>query len=159
MHLAPKRVALVTGSSRGLGQAIAWRLARDGLAVAVNGRGRDGQELEVARAIRDDGGTAVLFAADVTDERQVAGLVAGVAARLGPVDVLVLNATGPQPEAELADVAWEDHLAQLEFFVKSPVLLGRAVIPGMRAGGSGRIVQIDSSGGRTRVPPCHRVQK
>jgi 3-oxoacyl-[acyl-carrier protein] reductase len=144
MHLAPKRVALVTGSSRGLGKAIAWRLARDGLAVAVNGRGRDGQGLEVARAIRDDGGTADLFAADVTDERQVAGLVAAVAARLGPVDVLVLNATGPQPEAELADVAWEDHLAQLEFFVKSPVLLGRAVLPGMRARRYGRIIQIGS---------------
>ena len=144
MHLAHERVALVTGSSRGLGQAIARRLARDGLAVAVNGRGRDGQGLEVARAIRDDGGTADLFAADVTDERQVAGLVAAVAARLGPVDVLVLNATGPQPEADLADVAWEDHVAQLEFFVKSPVLLGRAVLPGMRARRYGRIIQIGS---------------
>jgi 3-oxoacyl-[acyl-carrier protein] reductase len=144
MQLAPQRVALVTGSSRGLGQVIARRLARDGLAVAVNGRGRDGQGLEVARAIRDDGGTADLFAADVTDERQVAGLVAAIAARLGPVDVLVLNATGPQPEAELADVAWEDHLTQLEFFVKSPVLLGRAVLPGMRARRYGRIIQIGS---------------
>ena len=67
-----------------------------------------------------------------------------VAARLGPVDVLVLNATGPQPEADLADVAWEDHLAQLEFFVKSPVLLGRAVLPGMRARRYGRIIQIGS---------------
>ena len=71
-------------------------------------------------------------------------LVAAVAARLGPVDVLVLNATGPQPEAPLADVAWEDHVAQLEFFVESPVLLGRAVLPGMRARRSGRIIQIDS---------------
>ena len=84
------------------------------------------------------------FTADVTDEQQVAGLAAAVAARLGPVDVLVLNATGPQPEAPLAAVAWEDHLAQLEFFVKSPVLLGRAVLPGMRARRSGRIIQIDS---------------
>jgi 3-oxoacyl-[acyl-carrier protein] reductase len=56
----------------------------------------------------------------------------------------VLNATGPQPEAPLTEVAWEDHVAQLEFFVKSPVLLGRAVLPGMQARGFGRIVQIDS---------------
>ena len=140
----PGRVALVTGSSRGLGKAIARRLARDGLAVAVNGLGGDAPAFEVVRAIRDAGGTADAFTADVTDERQAAGLVAAVADSLGPVDVLVLNATGPQPEAQLTDVAWEDHLAQLEFFVKSPVLLGRAVIPGMRARGSGRIVQIDS---------------
>lgn len=144
MQLARERVALVTGSSRGLGKAIARRLARDGLAVAVNGLGAEAQALEVARTIRDDGGTADVFPADVTDERQVAGLVAAVAASLGPVDVLVLNATGPQPDALLADVAWEDHLAQLDFFVKSPVLLGRAVLPGMRARRSGRIIQIDS---------------
>jgi 3-oxoacyl-[acyl-carrier protein] reductase len=98
----------------------------------------------VARTIRGDGGTADVFTADVTDEQQVTGLVAAVAASLGPVDVLVLNATGPQPEAPLAEVAWEDHVAQLEFFVKSPVLLGRAVLPGMRARRSGRIIQIDS---------------
>jgi len=138
------RVALVTGSSRGLGQAIARRLARDGLAVAVNGLHGDGQAAEVARAIRDDGGTAEAFTADVTDEQQVARLVTAVAASLGPVDVLVLNATGPQPEAPLDDVAWQDHVAQLEFFVKSPVLVGRAVLPGMRARRSGRIIQIDS---------------
>jgi len=143
MDLAQARVALVTGSSRGLGQAIARRLARDGLAVAVNSLA-DVQALEVARAIRDEGGVADAFAADITDERQVAELVAAVAARLGPVDVLVLNATGPQPEAPLPEVTWEDHLAQLGFFVKSPVLLGRAVLAGMRARRSGRIVQIDS---------------
>jgi 3-oxoacyl-[acyl-carrier protein] reductase len=151
MHRGRQRVALVTGSSRGLGQAIARRLARDGLAVAVNGRG-DGPASEVVRAIRDDGGTADAFAADVTDERQAAALVAAVAARLGPVDVLVLNATGPQPEAGLADVAWPDHLAQLEFFVKSPLLLGRAVLAGMQARRSGRIIHIGSEV-TSRPPP------
>jgi 3-oxoacyl-[acyl-carrier protein] reductase len=141
-RLPLRRVALVTGSSRGLGSAIATRLARDGLAVAVNGLHEDA--LEIAAAIRQDGGVADGFMADVTDERQVADLVMAVAERLGPIDVLVLNATGPQPEAPLADVAWEDHLAQLDFFVKSPVLLARAVLPAMRARRHGRIVQIDS---------------
>ena len=55
MHMAQGRVALVTGSSRGLGRAIARRLARDGLAVAVNGLHEDGQAAEVARTIDDDG--------------------------------------------------------------------------------------------------------
>jgi 3-oxoacyl-[acyl-carrier protein] reductase len=115
---ARHRVALVTGSSRGLGNAIARRLARDGLAVAVNDA--RGEALEVAGAIRDDGGIANAFTADVTDERQVTELVAAVASNLGPVDVLVVNATGPQPEAPLEAVEWGDYLAQLSFFAKSP---------------------------------------
>jgi 3-oxoacyl-[acyl-carrier protein] reductase len=138
------RVALVTGSSRGLGAVIARRLARDGFAVAVNGLPGDEQVTAVGRAIRDDGGTAEGFRADVTDERQVAGLAAAITDRLGPVDVLVLNATGPQPEAAVTEVTWADHLAQLDFFVKSPVLLGRAVLPGMQARRYGRIVHVDS---------------
>ena len=124
------RVALVTGSSRGLGAVIARRLARDGFAVAVNGRPGDEQVAAVGRGIRDEGGTAEGFCADVTDEQQVAGLVAAITGSLGPVGVLVLNATGPQPEAPVTEVGWADHVAQLDFFVKSPVLLGRAVLPG-----------------------------
>jgi 3-oxoacyl-[acyl-carrier protein] reductase len=138
------RVALVTGSSRGLGSAIARRLARDGLAVAVNGLQHDGQAFVVAADIRAAGGVAEAFPGDVTDEHQAVELVAAVKDGLGPIEVLVLNATGPQPEAPLAEVGWPDHLAQLSFFVKSPVLLGRAVLPGMQAGRFGRIVQVDS---------------
>ncbi|MGW0249940.1 SDR family NAD(P)-dependent oxidoreductase [Nocardia goodfellowii] len=139
-----RRVALVTGSSRGLGSVIARRLARDGMAVAVNGS-RDSSELAaVAAAIRAEGGVAEAIPADVTDETQARELVAAVTERLGPVEVLVLNATGPQPEGLLADVTWADHLAQLDFFVKSPILLGQAVLPAMRSRRFGRIVHIDS---------------
>jgi 3-oxoacyl-[acyl-carrier protein] reductase len=119
-------------------------LADDGLTVAVNGRRGDGQAREVGRSIRDDGGVAEAFCADVTDEQQVAGLVAAITGRFGPVDVLVLNAIGPQPEALVTDVGWAGHLAQLNFFVRSPVLLGRAVLPAMQARRYGRIVHIDS---------------
>jgi 3-oxoacyl-[acyl-carrier protein] reductase len=139
-----RRVALVSGSSRGLGRHIAIRLAQDGLSVAVNGFHDDGQAEEVAAEIRGQGGVADSFSGDVTDDGQVAELVAAVQRDLGPVDVLVLNATGPQPEAPLGEVAWEDHLAQLDYFVKSPLLLGRAVVPGMRERQWGRIVEIDS---------------
>jgi 3-oxoacyl-[acyl-carrier protein] reductase len=152
MTVSQGRVALVTGSSRGLGAAIARRLARDGFAVAVNGLHDDGLAREVGRAIREDGGVAEVFSADVTDEEQVGRLVPAITGRLGPVDVLVLNATGPQPEAPVTEVGWSDHLAQLGFFVKSPVLLGRAVIPGMRARRYGRIVHIDSEVAH-RPPP------
>jgi 3-oxoacyl-[acyl-carrier protein] reductase len=144
MRSVQQRVALVTGSSRGLGSAIALRLAQDGLAVAVNGLHDDAQALAVVDAIESAGGVAAAFPADVTDERQAVELTAAVTNRLGPVDVLVLNATGPQPEAPLLEVSWEDHVAQLEFFVKSPLLLGPALLPGMQARRWGRIVQIDS---------------
>lgn len=144
MSRANRHVALVTGSSRGLGAAIARRLAQDGVAVAVNALDGDTQACDVVRTIRESGGTADAFTADVTDERQVTRLVAAIADRLGPIDVLVVNATGPQPEADLTDVRWADHLAQLDFFVKSPVLLGREVLPHMRARRFGRIVNIDS---------------
>jgi 3-oxoacyl-[acyl-carrier protein] reductase len=152
MAVANGRVALVTGSSRGLGAVIARRLARDGFAVAVNGRPGDEQVAAVGAALRAAGGTAEGFCADVTDEGQVAGLVTAATACLGPVDVLVVNATGPQPEAAVADVTWADHLAQLSFFVKSPVLLGRAVLPAMKARRYGRIVQVDSEVA-SRPPP------
>jgi 3-oxoacyl-[acyl-carrier protein] reductase len=138
------RVALVTGSSRGLGSAIARRLAADGCLVAVTGLHDQVPALEVAVSIRENGGTAEDFPADVTDEGDVGRLVAAIGAALGPVDVLVLNATGSQPEAPLIEVGWDDHVDQLDFFVKSPVLLGRAVIPGMQSRRFGRIVQVDS---------------
>jgi 3-oxoacyl-[acyl-carrier protein] reductase len=147
-----RRTALVTGSSRGLGAVIARRLACDGLAVAVNGRRGDTFAAEVARSICDDGGVAEAVSADITDETQVAELAAAISARLGPVDVLVINATGPQPEAAITDVAWDGHLAQLDFFVRSPVLLGRELLPGMQARRYGRIVHIDSEVA-TQPPP------
>jgi len=139
-----QRVALVTGSSRGLGRHIALRLAGDGFAVAVNGHAADGEADRVAAEIREQGGLAEPFVADVTEETEVGELVEAIDQQLGPVSVLVLNATGPQPEAPLEEVGWDDHLEQLDFFVKSPVLLGRAVVPGMRERGWGRIVAIDS---------------
>lgn len=126
MSPAGKRVALVTGSSRGLGRVIATRLAQDGMAVAVNGVHTQAGALEAARAIRDAGGVAEAFEADVTDEQQVAELVVAVADRLGPVDVLVLNATGPQPEAPVAEVAWSDPLDQLDSDVVDQIRAGRS---------------------------------
>jgi 3-oxoacyl-[acyl-carrier protein] reductase len=123
---------------------MATRLAADGFAVAVNSARGGEPAREVVRSIRDRGGVADAFTADVTDRAKVDELVAAVEARLGQIDVLVLNATGPQPDAPIERVGWEEHLAQLDFFVKSPVLLLRAVLPRMRERGYGRIVHVDS---------------
>jgi NAD(P)-dependent dehydrogenase (short-subunit alcohol dehydrogenase family) len=135
---------LVTGASRGLGAHIARRLALDGWPVAVNYLPDREDAERVVADITAAGGTAVAFRADVTAEADVSALVTAVEERLGPVRVLIPNATGPQPTIDAVDVTWQDHLDQLTFFVKSPTLLMQAVVPGMTALGGGRIIQIGS---------------
>ncbi|GAA4212304.1 SDR family oxidoreductase [Actinocatenispora rupis] len=137
-------VALVTGASRGLGATIARRLAADGWPVAVNYRSGADLADGVVADIRRASGTAEAFAADVTDEASVADLMDRVTDRLGPVTVLVANATGPQPAVPVESLDWQDHLDQLRFFVKSPTLLVRAALPGMTRLGFGRVIQIGS---------------
>ncbi len=140
----PKRVALVTGASRGLGAHLAQRLAADGWAVAVNYRSGQEAAERVVDLIREAGGVAEAFGADVVDETAVTDLVGDVERRLGPAVAVVANATGPQPEAGLDELTWRTHLDQLEFFVKSPTLLVQAALPGMRAHGGGRVILIGS---------------
>ena len=135
---------LVTGSSRGLGAVIARRLAAGGWSVAVNYRSGVDDAERVVDDIRRAGGSAAAYAADVTDEDAVAGLVAAATADLGPVLGVVANATGPQPVTELESLSWQDHLDQLTFFVKSPTLLARATLPTMKEHRFGRVVLIGS---------------
>jgi 3-oxoacyl-[acyl-carrier protein] reductase len=138
------RVALVTGASRGLGAAIAHALADDGAKVALNYFHSADKAEKLAAAIRANGQTAQAFPADVRDEKQVEQLIQAVVRTLGPVDILVLNATGPQPMLRIEEVSWQACLDQLEFFVKSPVLLVKAVVAGMKERRRGRIIQIGS---------------
>jgi 3-oxoacyl-[acyl-carrier protein] reductase len=142
--MGPTRVAVVTGASRGLGAYISRRLAADGWAVAVNYRAGEAAAEGVVDAIRQAGGVAEAFGADVTDEAAVTAMVAEVERRLGQMGAVVANATGPQPEAGVEDLTWRAHLDQLEFFVKSPTLLVQAALPGMRALGGGRVILIGS---------------
>lgn len=146
--------ALVSGASRGLGAVIARRLAADGWPVAVNYRSELERD-EVGHVVEDilaRSGTAEAFAADITDEAAAAGLVSRATDQLGSIDVLVVNATGPQPVVPLEELSWQDHLDQLLFFVKSPTLLVQAVLPGMKERGRGRIVQIGSDIFERAVP-------
>src|SRR6185369_7973442 len=91
MTSSPRRVAIVTGAARGIGAAIARRLATDGLSVAVLDLDEAAAKVTVD-AISADGGTALAVAADVSDTDQVAAAVGRVAAELGPPTVLVNNA-------------------------------------------------------------------
>jgi len=138
------RVALVTGASRGLGAAIARALADDGAKVAVNFFGSAEKADRVVRDIQQAGGMARAFKADVRDEAQVDRLAREVAGALGPIDILVVNATGEQPMLSIEEIDWRSCLDQLEFFVKSPLLLVKATLEGMKARKNGRIIQIGS---------------
>jgi 3-oxoacyl-[acyl-carrier protein] reductase len=153
MHYSlTNRVALISGASRGLGAAIAVELGRCGARVAVNYLIHQSEALMVADRIRTAGGTAEVFAADVRDEQQVSLLSKRVSETFGPVDILVINATGPQPPASLESLTWKDCLDQLEFFVKSPLLLVQSVIASMKERRHGRIINIGSEVFELGVP-------
>jgi 3-oxoacyl-[acyl-carrier protein] reductase len=143
-HDLTGKVALVTGASRGLGAAIACKLAACGARVAVNYFGSPHKAQQVLERIRRERGTAEAFQADVRDEAAVTGLVGQVQKQFGPVDILVANATGPQPFVRIEDLTWRACLDQLEFFVRSPLLLLQAVVGSMKARRYGRIIQIGS---------------
>ncbi|MGA2229925.1 MAG: SDR family oxidoreductase [Tepidisphaeraceae bacterium] len=146
------RVALVTGASRGLGAAIARELALDGAAVAVNYFGSPGKAAAVVEQMKAGGSRAEAFAADVRDPVQVRRMVESVAGKLGPIDILVINATGPQPFLSVEEMNWQNCLDQLEFFVKSPLLLTQAVVEPMKQRRAGRIIQIGSEVFETGLP-------
>jgi 3-oxoacyl-[acyl-carrier protein] reductase len=146
------RVALVTGASRGLGASIARKLGACGARVAVNYFGSPDKAARGVAAVHQAGGTAEAFRADVRDDREVPELVRQVRAALGPIDILVINATGPQPFLKIEEQTWRHHLDQLEFFVKSPLLLVQQVLADMKRRRYGRIINIGSEVFERGVP-------
>ncbi len=139
-----QRTALVTGASRGLGAAMAVALAEAGYRVAVNYHSSRERAEMLCRTLEERGCQAQAFGADVRGEQQVIQLVSQVESAFGPVEVLVVNATGHQPMLSLEEQTWQAYLDQLEFFVKSPLLLTQAVVKGMKQRRFGRIIQIGS---------------
>ena len=136
------RVALVTGSSQGLGNAIARGLAAAGAAVCLNGR----DEAKLARAVealRADGLAAEGFAFDVTDAGQVARGVGEIERAVGPVDVLVNNA-GINVRAPLEDIDPAVWRRVLETNLTAVLLVSQAVVRGMIARRRGKILNICS---------------
>src|SRR5262245_4076510 len=100
------RTVLVTGSSKGLGKAMAMALGAAGARVALNYKnGKDAAERTFAE-YRERGHQGALFAADVVDECEVGKLCQGVAAELGAIDALVVNATPAQPQQPIEQYDW-----------------------------------------------------
>jgi len=142
------RVALVTGASQGIGEAIARALHREGARVAL--LARDAEKLD--RVADDLGDGAVSVSGDVTDPDSLTAAIRAVEARLGPIDVAVNNAGGLRsttgglfrPFEEVPDSDW---LATWEFNVLSVVRVARALAPAMAERGWGRIINISSESG------------
>ncbi|MFO1104836.1 MAG: SDR family oxidoreductase [Amaricoccus sp.] len=136
------RRALVTGSSQGLGLALARALASAGAELVLNGR--DPDRLAAARtSLAAEGHTARAMAFDVTEEAEVAEAVARIEAELGPIDILVNNA-GMQIRAPLDDFPVESWRALMRLNLDSVFLVSQAVARPMIARGRGRIINIAS---------------
>jgi 3-oxoacyl-[acyl-carrier protein] reductase len=123
---------------------MAIALAEAGHRVAINYFANAARAQQLCADLHARGLTAQPFHADVRDETDVAQLVREVEAALGPIEIAVLNATGHQPLLSIEEQTWQSYLDQLEFFVKSPLLVVKAVLPNMRERGFGRIIQIGS---------------
>ncbi|MBS0559711.1 MAG: SDR family NAD(P)-dependent oxidoreductase [Proteobacteria bacterium] len=141
------RVALVTGGSRGIGAAVCAALAEAGADVAVNYRARAAEAEAVAARVRAQGRRAATIGADVSQAAEVARLVAEAEAAVGPIDILVNNA-GLALVRGIEDLTEEDFDRTIAVNLKSCFLCTQAVLPGMRARGWGRIVNLSSGAAR-----------
>src|ERR1700691_3777513 len=144
MEALKGRTALVTGASRGLGAAIALELAARGAKVAVNYFAKRDRAEQLCAQIKQQGGEAAAFYADVRLEADIEKMIRAVEETYQQIDIAVINATGPQPFLTIEQQPWERYLDQLEFFVKSPLLILQRLVAGMKSRGYGRIIQIGS---------------
>ncbi|WMX53339.1 SDR family oxidoreductase [Peribacillus sp. R9-11] len=144
-HNLNGKIALVTGGSRGIGRHISATLADSGATVIVNYATNQEAAQQSVDFILSTGGKALLVKGDVTDEESVKHLVKQSEEKVGEsIGILINNATGPQPELSIEESTWDDYLDQLNFFVKAPLLLTKAILPGMKKKNEGRIINIGS---------------
>lgn len=139
------RVALVTGSSRGVGRGVALRLAADGAAVAVNYRRDADAAEEVVAEIISNGGQAKAYSASIDDATAVDAMVTAARTDLGPIDIVVSNAGTASKGQTVADTPGADFLSLLQVHALGPIHLIQRVLPDMRAAGRGDVVMISSS--------------
>jgi 3-oxoacyl-[acyl-carrier protein] reductase len=145
-----RRVAVITGASRGIGAATASVLAKLGFRVVVNYRSSAQEAEQVVAAITEAGGEAVAIRADVTAPGDVAAMADQTEQRWGRVDVLVHNALIPFAITSFADLSWEQLGGKLERELHAAFLITKAVVPGMISRRYGRLVYIST--GLSRQP-------
>jgi NAD(P)-dependent dehydrogenase (short-subunit alcohol dehydrogenase family) len=144
------KLAVVTGGSRGLGEAMAIGLANVGAKVALVARAED-----KLKGVRDriiaSGGKASYFLADVTSEADVVRMAGEVEAQLGPANILINNA-GTNVRKQLVDLTTEEFLSVIHSSLTSTFLVSRAFVPAMRKTGYGRIINMTSMLSHVSLP-------
>ena len=142
------RVTLVTGSSRGIGAAIARAFAGEGAAVVVHGR--DPQAVtKLQEQIATAGGTAISALADVTDLTQIEAMRTRIENELGPVELLIANAGGnPTPPTPVEEITEEGWRAAIETNLGATFLTIKAFLPGMKDRRRGTIITMSSAAAR-----------
>jgi NAD(P)-dependent dehydrogenase (short-subunit alcohol dehydrogenase family) len=154
------KVAIITGSSRGIGRAVAESMAAFGAKVVISSRKAEACET-VAESIRAKGGEAIVIACNVSRKPEVEALVNGTVQRFGRIDILVCNAAvNPAygPLGQLSDEAFDKIIGAN---VKSTLWLCNLVIPGMAERGGGAVVIVSSIAGLrgTDVIGCYGISK
>ncbi|MDA0239137.1 MAG: SDR family NAD(P)-dependent oxidoreductase [Proteobacteria bacterium] len=147
------KVALVTGASQGIGEAIAKRYAKEGAKVAVGYNAGTERANAVVAAIEAEGGTAKAFQADVSKLDDIDRLVDAVVAEFGGLDILVNNAGvfRTVPIMETTEELWDE---QLDLNLKGAFFLMKRAIPEFRKAGGGKVVNITSIAGTGAFPNC-----
>ncbi|MBO0863595.1 MAG: SDR family NAD(P)-dependent oxidoreductase [Mycobacterium sp.] len=171
-QLLSAKTALVTGSSRGIGRAIAQRLSAEGATVVVTARSYEpspsvragkstalpGTIAETIELIKQAGGDAVGIAADLEDPEQRERLIDEVATRTGRLDILVNNA-GYADYSLVENMSLQTFDRTVEHYLKTPFVLTKAAVPHMRKQGAGWIVNIGSVTGMAPIRPYRDYNK
>jgi 3-oxoacyl-[acyl-carrier protein] reductase len=142
------KAALVTGSSRGIGRAVAMMLARAGAAVAVNARSAEAVAATVAAIKESCGGSVTEVIGDVTDPREALSVVEHAATALGRLDILVNNAGGAFGPTRLQDIKSADWDAVVNLNLRAAFICSQAALPHLRKT-RGRIINVNSRAGRS----------
>jgi len=144
------RTAVITGGSRGLGEAMAKALAETGAKIALVAR--DVERLNRVRStIEEKGGTAAVFTADVTREDEVGRVASAIVERFGAPQILINNA-GINVRKNLTELSLDEFRSVLDTSLTSTFLLCRAFVPGMRGSGYGRILNMTSIMSHVSIP-------
>lgn len=146
-------VALVTGSSTGLGKGTARVLGHAGAKIVLNYANNDARAAATLKEFQDAGIECILTKASAVDEAEVDRMFSEAESQLGAIDIVICNATPDQPLKPIEEYDWDFYQSMLDFFIRSPYLLARRALPSMKKNHWGRFINITSEVYHRSVSP------